>query len=117
MQQAAKEMKKQYKNIDIDKVERLQDDMFDMMADANEIQEVLSRSYETPEYIDEDDVMDELNALEADMGTDDALGDYLDADLPAVPANKIAGDAQKTQAKPAAADAETRQLERELGLL
>lgn len=117
MQQAAKEMKKQYKNIDVDKVERMQDEMFDLMADANDIQDVLSRSYETPEYIDEDDVMDELNALEADMGQDDALGDYLDAELPAAPAANPAPAVADKKPMKQAEDTETRQLERELGLL
>lgn len=35
--------------------QRVQDDLEDMMEDANEIQEALSRSYGTPE-IDEDDL-------------------------------------------------------------
>lgn len=41
MQTGLKQMKKEYKKVDIDKIEDLQDDMADMMEDANEIQEVL----------------------------------------------------------------------------
>lgn len=35
------QMKKEYKKIDIDKIEDLQDDMADMMEDAQEIQEIM----------------------------------------------------------------------------
>ena len=38
MKSAQKEMKKQYKTIDINKIERMQDDMADMIEDASEIQ-------------------------------------------------------------------------------
>lgn len=82
MKVGAKEMKKAYKNIKIDQIEvrfllslqqskivivtnirkfllfmlqDLQDQMEDMMEDANEVQEALSRSYGTPD-IDEDDL-------------------------------------------------------------
>lgn len=86
MQRANKEMKKQYKNIDIDKIEvdapfspsfdfptgltkdewmcasplfRLQSihyDMEDLIDQANEIQESLGRSYGVPDEIDESDL-------------------------------------------------------------
>ena len=41
MQTGLKEMKREYKKVDIDKIEDLQDDLADMMEDANEIQDVL----------------------------------------------------------------------------
>lgn len=56
MKTGAKEMKMQYKKINIDKIENLHDDMEDMMEQANDIQEALGRSYGTPEDIDEADL-------------------------------------------------------------
>ena len=70
MQQANKELKKQYKNINIDKVfywmvdsllimlqiEKIQDEMEDLMEAANEVQETLGRSYGVPDDIDEADL-------------------------------------------------------------
>ena len=40
------ELKKAYKEIDIDEVEDLYDDMEDMLTEANEIQDVMGRQYE-----------------------------------------------------------------------
>lgn len=34
----------------------LQDDLQEMMDDSNEVQELLSRSYATPDYIDDADL-------------------------------------------------------------
>lgn len=108
MQAAAKEMKKQYKNINLDKVESVQDDLFDMMAEAEEIQDVLSRTYETPDYVDEDDIMGELDALEDSMEADSS---YLDTDLN-VPTNAPSESSKQQQAMPAS----NKQLEQQLGL-
>ena len=44
-----KEMKKEFKNVNIDQVEDLQDELADMMEDANEIQEVMGRQYGMPD--------------------------------------------------------------------
>lgn len=54
MKSANKELKKQYKSINIDKIERIQDEMEDLLEQANEIQETLGRSYGVPDDIDED---------------------------------------------------------------
>jgi charged multivesicular body protein 5 len=56
MQSANKEMKKQYKKINLDKIEKIQDEMEDLFEQANEIQETLGRSYGLPDDIDEDDL-------------------------------------------------------------
>lgn len=70
MQTANKELKKQYKNINLDKVlffqysshlfdiqiERMQDEMEDLMEAANEVQETIGRSYGLPDDIDEADL-------------------------------------------------------------
>lgn len=55
-------MKKAYKQGKLTRLEDLQDQLEDMMEDANEIQEALSHSYGTPE-LDEDDLEAELDAL------------------------------------------------------
>ncbi|CAJ0651155.1 8412_t:CDS:2 [Entrophospora sp. SA101] len=71
MQTANKEMQKQYKKIDINKIEVpinfTRNDMEDLFEQANDIQETLGRTYGLPEDIDE-------NELEAEL---DALGDEL----------------------------------------
>ncbi|CAG8447221.1 8630_t:CDS:2 [Ambispora leptoticha] len=63
MQTANKEMQKQYKKIDITHIEKIQDDMEDLMEQANDIQETLGRTYGLPEDIDEDELEAELDAL------------------------------------------------------
>lgn len=63
MQAANKEMRKTYGKIDVDKIERVQDEMEDMIEQANEVQETLGRSYGVPDEIDEADLEAELEAL------------------------------------------------------
>jgi charged multivesicular body protein 5 len=63
MSTANKEMKKTYGKIDIDKIERVQDEMEDLIEQANEVQESLGRSYGVPDEIDEDELQAELDAL------------------------------------------------------
>lgn len=58
-----KELKKQYGKIDIDKIERLQDEMADLMDVGNEIQETMARSYDVPDDVDEAELDAELEAL------------------------------------------------------
>lgn len=53
------------KKLDMDKMEDLFDDLADMMADQQEIQEVMSRSYQV-EY-DESELMNELNELDEEI--------------------------------------------------
>ncbi|KAG9294294.1 hypothetical protein G9A89_021653 [Geosiphon pyriformis] len=67
MQLANKEMQKQYKKIDINNIEKIQDDMEDLMEQANDIQETLGRTYSLPEDIDEDELEAELDALGDEM--------------------------------------------------
>lgn len=62
MKAGVKQMKQEYKNINISEIEDLQDDMEDMMADANEVQEALGRTYGVPE-VDESELEAELEAL------------------------------------------------------
>jgi charged multivesicular body protein 5 len=63
MKTTNKELRKQYGKIDIDKIEKLQDEMADLMDVGNEIQESLSRGYDIPDEVDESELDAELEAL------------------------------------------------------
>ena len=63
MKTTTKELKKQYGKVDIDKIERMQDEMADLMEMGNDIQGSISRSYDIPEDVDEDELDAELEAL------------------------------------------------------
>jgi charged multivesicular body protein 5 len=83
MKTAAKEMKQNMKAMNIDKVEDLRDELAELMEDSNEINEVLSRSYGTPEYLDEADLEAELGMLQEFQGIEENPS-YLD-DIPSAP--------------------------------
>jgi charged multivesicular body protein 5 len=76
MKTTTKELKKQYGQININKIERLQDEMADLMDMGNDIQESLSRSYDIPEEVDDAELDAELEAL----GEEVALEGNLDAE-------------------------------------
>lgn len=83
LKSANKELKGMMKTVKIQDVDNMQDEMMDLMDVSSEIQESLGRSYNVPDDIDEDDLMGELDALEADMGTEtefDAVPSYLQPD-------------------------------------
>lgn len=84
---ANKELKQGMKKMNIDKVEKLQDELTDLYADTQEIQEIMGRSYDVPDYIDEDELMGELNAMDFDMEKENDA-DYL-ADALAMPSDKL----------------------------
>lgn len=63
MKQTNKTLKQQYGKINIDKIERMQDEMADLMDIGNDIQESISRSYDIPEDVDEAELDAELEAL------------------------------------------------------
>ncbi|KAJ2385705.1 Vacuolar protein-sorting-associated protein 60, partial [Coemansia sp. RSA 2559] len=67
MQDSNKQMKKQYKNVDIDKIYDMQDEMAELLEQANEVQELMGRSYNLPEDLDEQDLEAELDALGDDL--------------------------------------------------
>ena len=62
-----KSLKQQYGKINIDQIERLQDEMADLMEVGNDIQESISRSYDVPEDVDEAELDAELEALGEDV--------------------------------------------------
>ena len=65
MKDANKSLKKQFKAINLSQVEDLQDDMSDLLEQAEEVQATLGRSYNTDD-IDEGDLEAELAAMEDD---------------------------------------------------
>ena len=67
MKTTNKALKKQYGKIDIDKIERMQDEMADLMEMGNDINESISRAYDVPEDVDEAELDAELEALGEDM--------------------------------------------------
>ena len=105
MKDANKSLKKQFKAINISQVEDLQDDMSDLLEQAEEVQATLGRSYNTDD-IDEDDLVAELAAMEDDPSlffsaeeTADDAADYLN--LPSSSTAPI----EEASAAPAAAEA------------
>ena len=67
MKTTNKALKQQYGKIDIDKIERMQDEMADLMEIGNDINESISRAYDVPEDVDEAELDAELEALGEDM--------------------------------------------------
>ncbi|KAM7532249.1 hypothetical protein LguiB_035659 [Lonicera macranthoides] len=83
LKSANKELKGMMKTVKIQDIDNLQDEMMDLMDVSTEIQESLGRSYSVPDDIDEEELMGELDALEADMGLDtesDGVPSYLQPD-------------------------------------
>lgn len=83
LKSANKELKGMMKSVKIEDIDSLQDGMMDMMDISNEIQDSLGRSYNVPDDIDEEELMGELDALEADMGIEaesDSVPSYLQPD-------------------------------------
>ncbi|CAM8912979.1 hypothetical protein QQ045_031376 [Rhodiola kirilowii] len=81
LKSANKDLKGMMKTVKIQDIDNMQDEMMDLMDVSHEIQESLGRSYNVPDDIDEDDLMGELDALEADMGTEDeGVPSYLQDD-------------------------------------
>ncbi|PWY87630.1 hypothetical protein BO70DRAFT_310993 [Aspergillus heteromorphus CBS 117.55] len=74
MKTTTKTLKKQYGQIDIDKIERMQDEMADLMDVGNEIQESISRAYDVPEDVDEAELDAELEALGEETYMESELG-------------------------------------------
>jgi charged multivesicular body protein 5 len=70
MKTTTKELRKQYGKVNIDKIERLQDEMADLMDMGNDIQDAISRSYDVPEDVDEAELDAELEALGEDVAMD-----------------------------------------------
>jgi len=76
MKVGVKEFKKEYKGMNIDKIEDLQDEMEDLVEQSGEIQEIMGRSYGMPE-MDDDELEAEFDALGDDFAFDEDTS-YLD---------------------------------------
>merc|ERR1712146_71267 len=106
MKDANKQLKKQFKAININQVEDLQDDMADLLEQAEEIQNAMGRSYNTDD-IDEADLEAELAAMEDDPSlflssagnaSDMGAADYLE--LPATSSEPVEAAAETPAAVP-----------------
>jgi charged multivesicular body protein 5 len=67
MKTTNKTLKQQYGKINIDKIEKMQDEMADLMEMGNDINESISRAYDVPEDVDEAELDAELEAMGEDM--------------------------------------------------
>ncbi|KAI9825214.1 MAG: hypothetical protein M1826_007071 [Phylliscum demangeonii] len=67
MKTTTKALKQQYGKVKLDAIDRLQDEMADLMDVGNEIQESISRSYDVPDDVDEAELDAELDALGEDV--------------------------------------------------
>jgi charged multivesicular body protein 5 len=74
MKTTNKALKQQYGKINIDQIERIQDEMADLMDLGNEINESISRAYDVPEDVDEAELDAELEALGEDMMFEEQSG-------------------------------------------
>ncbi|XP_075485179.1 vacuolar protein sorting-associated protein 60.1-like [Primulina tabacum] len=97
LKSANKELKGMMKTVKIQDVDYLQDEMLDLMDVSNDLQESLGRSYNVPDDVDEDELLYELDALEADMSFEtesDGVPAYLqpdkqaELDFPSAPTGK-----------------------------
>eukprot|EP01084_Bolivina_argentea_P033758 62427_1 len=66
MKGATTQLKQQFKGINIDEIEDLQDEMMDLMEDSNEINEILGEAWGMDDF-DEDDLLDELDDLDGEF--------------------------------------------------
>ncbi|KAJ2476769.1 Vacuolar protein-sorting-associated protein 60 [Coemansia sp. RSA 2320] len=100
MQDANKSMKKQYNNVNIDKIYDMQDEMADLLEQANEVQELMGRSYNLPDDVDEQDLEAELDALGDDLDFEE-VPSYLNDTEPVMPELLPAAPQGATEALPA----------------
>ncbi|KAL1843012.1 hypothetical protein VTK73DRAFT_2941 [Phialemonium thermophilum] len=73
LRQTNKALRREYGRVDVDRIERLQDEMADLLDVGNEIQESLARAYDVPEDVDEAELDAELEALGQEVDLDREL--------------------------------------------
>lgn len=109
MAAAAKDLKQQFKSkeLDINAIDKMNDEMADLMATTDEIQEAMGRNYAVPDDLDEEELMGELDDLEFEMASEraaaaaDATPSYLlDDALPAAPQGVAPQPAAALEARP-----------------
>jgi len=64
MKSAKEDFKQGMKDLNIDEIEDLHDDMDELLEDNEELNEIMGRAYGVPEELDEDELMNELDDLE-----------------------------------------------------
>lgn len=79
MKQASKQMKREYGKVNVDKIDKLQDEMADLLDASNELQEALGRNYNIPDDVSEGELDAELEALgdEVDFELEGEVPSYL----------------------------------------
>ena len=70
---ATEAQKEQMQKVNVDQLEDLHEDMADMMAEQQEMQEVLARDYALDAY-DEGELMQELDELDEDIVNEKMAG-------------------------------------------
>eukprot|EP01023_Acetabularia_acetabulum_P043372 TRINITY_DN4330_c0_g1_i1.p3 TRINITY_DN4330_c0_g1~~TRINITY_DN4330_c0_g1_i1.p3 ORF type:complete len:223 (+),score=55.42 TRINITY_DN4330_c0_g1_i1:278-946(+) len=97
LKQATKEVKSAlgHKELDIGKIDKLNDEMADLMDINQDIQDALGQSYAVPDDIDESELMGELDALDAELAMEAEVGGtnevpaYLQDQLPDAPVSNV----------------------------
>jgi len=83
-------------NLNVDEIDDIADDMAELMHDFEEMNEILGRSFATPEYIDESELDAEVDMLddelEGEIIEEDAVPSYLQPSaLPSIPTTAPGG--------------------------
>lgn len=63
MKSGTKELKKQLNKVDLDKVEDFQEELKDLMEMTEDVQQALSKNYDVPDDIDDDELNAQLEIL------------------------------------------------------
>eukprot|EP00183_Erythrolobus_madagascarensis_P002189 CAMPEP_0185850516 /NCGR_PEP_ID=MMETSP1354-20130828/4625_1 /TAXON_ID=708628 /ORGANISM="Erythrolobus madagascarensis, Strain CCMP3276" /LENGTH=233 /DNA_ID=CAMNT_0028551207 /DNA_START=104 /DNA_END=805 /DNA_ORIENTATION=- len=103
MQEANKTMKKDMASVDVSQVEELHDDMEEMLMDANDIGDMLGRTYDLGDGITDADLEAELDGVEEELfdgiGIDSSVPSYLQpSNVPATAAAPSSVGAQPSHA-------------------
>eukprot|EP01102_Stenamoeba_stenopodia_P015230 TRINITY_DN5175_c0_g1_i1.p1 TRINITY_DN5175_c0_g1~~TRINITY_DN5175_c0_g1_i1.p1 ORF type:complete len:240 (+),score=81.94 TRINITY_DN5175_c0_g1_i1:62-721(+) len=75
MKEANSTMKNQFKEIKIDDIENIYDEMEDLLEQSNEISDTLARSFSLPFDVDESELDDELAALGDEIYEDESVAE------------------------------------------
>merc|ERR1719161_2294781 len=102
MKASTEALKAQYANMNIGDIEKMSDDIQDLMFDQEEINDLLSRAYTVPDGFDEADLDAEYEALEAEIALDQMSGSTAPTGMPAYlpsssPAESAAASASAEQ--------------------
>ncbi|CAH0729265.1 unnamed protein product, partial [Brenthis ino] len=97
MKDGVASMKKEFKKINIDTIEDVNDDLADMLEQADEVQDALGRQYGMPE-LDDDELAAELDALGDEIALDSDTS-YLDdvVKAPAAPDKEPGADSVRNK--------------------